>query len=77
MSAVVVKALALVCATALPRSDCQPETALDVVTGPAATNGVACMFQTQAFVAHLSRTHPIPEHHYLKVVCTRVKEEMQ
>ena len=70
-----IKALALICASALPHADCQPETALEVVIGPSATNAHACLFQTQAFVAHLARTHPLPDGHYLKVVCTRVREK--
>jgi hypothetical protein len=70
-----IKALALICAATIPRPDCQPVTALEVIVGPDATNGVSCLFQTQAFVAHLARTRPVPEGHYVKVVCARDRAE--
>lgn len=56
-----IKTLALICAIPMPRPECQP----------GAANEMACMFQTTAYAAHLSRTIEIPDDHYIKILCRR------
>jgi hypothetical protein len=43
--------LILVCSVDQAPPDCQPQTALDVIVGPAAANEIACARDGQAYVA--------------------------
>jgi len=62
----------LICSVALSRPDCQPDTALDVVRGPAVENPVMCGLNAQTMMA---RTDLVQAGggQYMKVVCTRTK----
>lgn len=63
------KMLLLVCATGVSPADCQIETAIDVIHGPATASAAACAFQGQAQLADTAL--PIrPGESYLKVRCT-------
>jgi hypothetical protein len=62
------KMLLLVCATGLSPADCQIDTAIDVIQGPATASAAACAFQGQAQLADTAL--PIrPGEAYLKVRC--------
>ncbi|WP_186002655.1 hypothetical protein [Mycobacterium sp. KBS0706] len=64
------KMLLLVCATGVSPADCQIDTAIDVIQGPATASAAACAFQGQAQLADTAL--PIrPGETYLKVRCTR------
>ena len=68
------KMLLLVCATGLSPADCQIDTAIDVIQGPATASASACAFQGQAQVADTAL--PIrPGETYLKVQCRRAIAE--
>lgn len=62
------KVLILICAAALDRSACTPETAIDVVKGPKAHSMSQCVHESQSTLA---QTSLVPEagKQYLKVVC--------
>ena len=62
----------LICSTALSHSDCQPDTALDVVRGPQVDNAIMCSLNAQTMIA---RTDLVPADgtEYVKVVCTPSK----
>ena len=62
----------LICSVALSHPDCQPDTALDVVRGPAVENPVMCGLNAQTMMA---RTDLVQAGggQYMKVVCTRAK----
>ena len=63
------KMLLLICATGVSPADCQIETAIDVIHGPATASAATCAFQGQAQLAHTAL--PIrPGETYLKVRCT-------
>lgn len=63
------KMLLLICATGVSPADCQIETAIDVIHGPATASAAACAFQGQAQLADTAL--PIrPGETYLKVRCT-------
>lgn len=63
--------LILVCATALPQRDCNRETAVDVVAGPAAASPLGCGFTGQAMLASTALGPELGEGRYLKIVCDR------
>ncbi|MGO4724668.1 MULTISPECIES: hypothetical protein [unclassified Inquilinus] len=66
--------LLLVCATSLSPADCEIDTAIDVIQGPATASPSACAFQGQAQVADTAL--PIrPGETYLKVRCIRMVAE--
>jgi hypothetical protein len=68
--------LMLICSTALPHSDCQARTALDVVRGPTVDNAIMCPLNAQAMIA---RTNLVQGDGslYMKVVCTPSKNADQ
>ena len=65
-----VKVVLLICATSLPRAECQPESALDVILGPETTSLSFCGFQAQAFLARMAFSEKLHEGTYLKIQCT-------
>ena len=67
------KTIILVCSVALTPPDCQERTAIDVITGPNAPTSMTCMFQAQAYAAHVSRTLKVPTWRYHKIKCRREK----
>ena len=69
-----VKAILLVCATSVPRAECQPETALHVINGPDATTADLCGFQAQAFMATMAFAEDLGQGTYLKVRCSRERD---
>ena len=58
----------LICSTALSHSDCQPETALDVVRGQEVDNSIMCALNAQTMMA---RTDLVQANgaQYMKIVC--------
>jgi hypothetical protein len=56
----------LVCSVTLSHSDCQPNTAVDVVRGPQADNPVMCGAYAQMMMA---RTDLVQANEYMKVLC--------
>jgi hypothetical protein len=66
----------LICSTALSHSDCQPDTALDVVRGPQVNNPVMCALDAQTMLARTDLAQA-GRAQYLKVVCTRSKKADQ
>ncbi|MDR6288589.1 MULTISPECIES: hypothetical protein [Inquilinus] len=59
----------LVCAAALPQRDCNRDTAVDVVAGPAASSPLGCGFGGQAMLASTALGPELGEGRYLKVLC--------
>jgi hypothetical protein len=66
----------LICSTALSHSDCQPDTALDVVRGPQVNNPVLCALDAQTMLARTDLAQA-GRAQYVKVVCTRSKNANQ
>jgi hypothetical protein len=62
--------LILVCAMAVERAACQPDTAIDVVQGPKVENQFMCGFLGQTTLA-ATAVAPRPGEEYLKVMCKR------
>lgn len=62
--------LILICSTALSHSDCQSNTALDVVRGPKVDNAVMCTLSAQTMIARTDFVQGGGAQ-YMKVVCTR------
>ena len=62
-----IQTLLLICALAVPRPACSPDTAADVIQGPPATSMMGCALMGQAYVAQ-TRLRPGPGQ-YLKVIC--------
>ena len=63
----------LVCSTALSHSDCQADTALDVVRGPSVGNPIMCALNAQTMMARTDLVRGDGAQ-YMKVVCAREKE---
>jgi hypothetical protein len=62
-----------VCASGMDQSDCNADTALDVIRGPRVASEITCGLHGQATVASFAR--PIDtEHEYLKIACQRVRQ---
>jgi hypothetical protein len=61
----------LVCAMTMPRGDCQPDTALDVIRGPDAQNELMCGFHGQAYLASSAIGRRLRTDEYVKIKCTR------
>ena len=59
----------LICAAALSRSECQPNTATDVVRGPDIDNAIMCGLNAQTMIAGAGLLQP-DRQQYMKVVCT-------
>jgi hypothetical protein len=66
----------LICSTALPHSDCQARTALDVVRGPTVDNAIMCPLNAQAMIARTNLVQGDGSR-YMKVVCTPSKNADQ
>ncbi len=64
-----VKAVILICSTALPAADCEPETALDVIVAPQNSSMELCGFHAQAYLASGAFADRLGEGTYLKVQC--------
>ena len=64
-----VNAVLLICAVTVPRAECQPETALDVLVAPEATTTGLCGFQSQAYIASLRLSETLGKTTYLKIQC--------
>jgi hypothetical protein len=62
----------LICSTALSHSDCQFNTALDVVRGPKVDNVVMCGLNAQTMMARTDLVQADGAQ-YMKVVCTPSK----
>ena len=62
----------LICSTALSHSDCQPNTALDVVRGPQVDNAIMCSLNAQTMIARTDLVQGDGTQ-YMKVVCTPSK----
>ena len=65
------KVLILVCSATLAPSECQPETALEVVQGPEARNEIACALQSQAYFAQTALGRDLQPGEYVKIRCRR------
>lgn len=66
--------LILVCSIALSHTECQANTALDVVRGPTVDNPMMCGFDAQAMIA---RTDLVQAGQYVKVMCARRRNAEQ
>ncbi len=66
-----IKAILLICATSVPRAECQPETAHDVMRAPDSTTFGHCGLQSQGLLASTALSQSLAEGHYLKILCTR------
>jgi hypothetical protein len=64
--------LILICSTALSHSDCQPNTAVDMVRGPAVDNAMTCGLNAQTMIARTDLVQADGSQ-YMKVVCTPSK----
>lgn len=66
-----IQILLMVCPLAVAQGDCQPNTAIDLITGPIVRNEISCGVVGQAFLAE---TALIPQGgEYLKIKCVRTK----
>lgn len=65
------KVILLVCATSVPRGECQIDTAMDIITGPDARNEVTCGMMSQAYVATTTLGRRLTDDEYLKILCRR------
>ncbi len=65
------KVILLVCAASVPRSDCQPNTALQVVLGSDANNAISCLMQSQSSLAGTTIGRTLSKAEYIKVKCVR------
>jgi hypothetical protein len=63
-------ALILVCAAGLDRSDCQPNTAIDIIRGPSVRNEIVCFHDAQSMMA-TTAIAPRAGKEYLKIQCAR------
>ena len=62
--------LILICSMTFSSSECQTETALDVIRGPAVPNEIMCGLHGQAYIAQTSLVPRGPDE-YVKIVCMR------
>ncbi len=65
------KVVLLVCSMAVPRIECQEQTARLVVQGPDAKNELICAMHSQAYFAQTA--FEIGRMEYLKVKCIRTQ----
>jgi hypothetical protein len=65
-----VKTVILICASMLPRNECQPETALHVIVKHESGPPGLCGMQAQALLAASAFADDLGESTYLKVRCT-------
>jgi hypothetical protein len=66
----------LICSTALSHSDCQPNTALDIVRGPQVDISVMCALNSQMMMARTDLVQAGGAQ-YMKVVCAPSKSAEQ
>jgi hypothetical protein len=71
---VMFEVLILVCSIGLTPTECQMNTAIDVVKGPTASNEVTCGLHGQVYLAETTMANRLKDA-YLKVLCTRVLPE--
>jgi hypothetical protein len=62
----------LICSITLSHSDCQPNTATDIVRGPQVDNAVMCGLNAQTMIAGTDFLQG-DKTQYMKVVCTPSK----
>jgi hypothetical protein len=65
--------LILVCSVDQAPPDCRPDTALDVIVGPAAANEIACARDGEAYVA--GTPFVVAGETYPKILCARAPAE--
>lgn len=63
------KTLILICSLAIPRADCNPQTAEIVIQGPKVKNSAQCGVVPQAYIAGTWIAEHLDGSTYLKVVC--------
>lgn len=62
-----------VCASGIGQSECNADTALDVIRGPKVSSEITCGLHGQATIASLAR--PLDtEHEYMKITCQRARQ---
>ncbi|MGE0279299.1 MAG: hypothetical protein AB7P20_01620 [Rhizobiaceae bacterium] len=66
--------LILVCSTSVPPADCTPETAFDVINGPAAYSITECAMGAQAMLARTAELGQRPNE-YVKIGCSGKRPE--
>ena len=66
-----IEVVLLICATSMPRADCQPDTAFDVIRAPKSKTFGLCGLQSQGLVARTALSRILAEGYYLKIVCTK------
>ena len=62
----------LICSATLSRSECQPETAFDLVRGPQVENGAMCSFNAQTMMARTDFLQ-LGGSQYMTVICARTE----
>lgn len=66
--------LILVCSTAVAPADCNPDTAFDVINGPAALSVADCAMGAQAMLASTAQLGQRPNE-YVKIRCGPPRHE--
>ena len=66
--------LILVCSTSVAPADCRPETAFDVINGPAAVSIFDCAMGAQAMLARTAELGQRPNE-YVKIRCGPPRHE--
>ncbi len=64
------KVILLVCATSVPRGECQMNSAVQVINGPDAGSEIACGMMSQAYLTE-TPVGRLAEDEYLKILCRR------
>jgi hypothetical protein len=64
------KSVILVCALAMPRGDCNLQSAEAVIQGPDAAHPGQCGLYSQAYLAETPLADYLDGQHYLKITCT-------
>ncbi|MDX1400324.1 MAG: hypothetical protein R3245_00235 [Kiloniellales bacterium] len=72
-----IQAVLLICATGMPRAECQPETAFDVIRAPDSTTFGLCGIQSQGYLASTAFSQYLDKENYLKIVCTKSHEVLE
>ena len=72
-----IHAVLLICATGLPRAECQPETALNVIRAPDSTTFGLCGIQSQGYLASTAFSQYLDKGVYLKILCTKSHEVLK
>lgn len=68
--------LILVCSVSVSPSECRPETALDVISGPDAGSLMSCMLGSQAMLARTAQIGQRPNE-YVKIRCSPPRQMAQ